>query len=93
MLYSLFLIWNQTSSKSLISDYFQNPLYSFTTCNHGTVSERSCFNCTDFLKISVQGVAALCSHFPTLSQELDVYEANYFPLLIFKKERQILFHF
>jgi hypothetical protein len=37
-------------------------------------------------KVSVQGVVALGGHFATLCQELDLYEATFFSLLIFKKK-------
>ena len=49
---------------------------------------------TTLRKVSAQGVEALGSHFATLCQELDFYEAkiSFFSLLIFKKKRQILLH-
>ena len=39
----------------------------------------------EFIKVCVQGVAALGGHFATLCQELDFYDA-FFSLLIFKKK-------
>ena len=53
--------------------------------NEGTINGRS--------KLSVKGVVAICGHFATLCQEVDLYEAIFFSLLIFKKKRQILLHF
>jgi hypothetical protein len=47
----------------------------------------------DAPKVSVQGVVALSSHFAALCRELDFYDAIFYSLSIFKKKRQILFHF
>ena len=40
-----------------------------------------------FSKVSVLGVVALGGHFATLCQELDFYEAIYFFIINFQKEK------
>ena len=42
-------------------------------------------------KISVQGVVALGGHFATLCQELDFYEATFFFIINFQKEKENTF--
>ena len=44
-------------------------------------------------KVSIQGVVVLGGHFVTLCQEVDLYEAFFFSLLIFKKKSQIVLNF
>ena len=40
-----------------------------------------------YVKVSVQGVVALGGHFATLCQELDFYEAIFFFIINFQKEK------
>ena len=45
-------------------------------------------------KVSVLGVVALDGHFATLCQEVDFFEANFFPIINLQKEKaNILLHF
>ena len=43
----------------------------------------------NLLKVSVQGVVALVIHFVTLCQELDFYEADFFFIINFQKEKAV----
>ena len=44
-------------------------------------------------KVSVHGVVALGGYFATLCQELDFYEANFFFIINFQKEKENTFTF